>query len=185
MATDTIDSAAWQTRPVFVSSTFKDMQAERDYLRQVVFPRLEEELRKGRLLLEPIDLRQGVETADLADEAAREQLVLKVVLEEVKRSQPFLIVLLGDRYGWVPPEDRIAAAAEEAGFNTDLRDKSVTALEIEFGILKQSPEQRHRSFFYFRKPLPYSEMPEQVRANYSDQHSPDAPTRVVTDDWRR
>ena len=47
------------TRPLFVSSTFKDMQAERDYLRQVVFPRVEEELRKGRIQLEPIDLRQG------------------------------------------------------------------------------------------------------------------------------
>ena len=77
MAIDRIASAPWQTRPVFVSSTFKDMQAERDYLRQVVFPRVEEELRKGRIQLEPIDLRQGVETADLPSEEAREQLVLK------------------------------------------------------------------------------------------------------------
>lgn len=178
MARDMITSSPWLTRPVFISSTFKDMQAERDYLRQVVFPRLEEELRKGRIILEPIDLRQGVETADLDDEAAREQLVLKVVLDEVKRSHPFLIVLLGDRYGWVPPEDRTAAAAQEAGFNTEIRDKSVTSLEIEYGILKQSPEQRHRSFFYFREPLPYSEMPEQVRPDYSDMCSPDSQTRA-------
>ena len=128
------------------------MQAERDYLRQVVFPRVEEELRKGRIQLEPIDLRQGVEVADLPSEAAREQLVLKVCLEEIQRSRPFLIVLLGDRYGWVPPEERMSAAAEEVGFATELRDKSVTALEIEFGILQQSPEQRRRSFFYFRDP---------------------------------
>ena len=78
MATDKFASAPWQTRPVFISSTFKDMQAERDYLRHVVFPRLEEELRKGRLLLESIDLRQGVETADLANEEAREWLVSTV-----------------------------------------------------------------------------------------------------------
>ena len=72
MASGVMASAPWRTRPVFVSSTFKDMQAERDYLRQVVFPRVEEELRKGRIQLEPIDLRQGVETADLPSEVARD-----------------------------------------------------------------------------------------------------------------
>ena len=36
----------------------------------MVFPRIDEELRKGRIQLEPIDLRQGVETADLPSEEA-------------------------------------------------------------------------------------------------------------------
>lgn len=170
-------NSSWQVRPVFISSTFKDMQAERTCLQHVVFPRLDEELRKGRILLEPIDLRQGVETADLANEADREQLVLKVVLEEVNRSHPFLIVLLGDRYGWVPPEERMAAATQEMGFQTDIRDKSVTALEIEFGILQRSPEQRRRSFFYFREPLPYDQMPPDTAALFSDLHSTDPLTR--------
>jgi len=49
------------------------MQAERDYLRQVVFPRVEEELRKGRIQFEPIDLRQGVETADRPSEDVRDE----------------------------------------------------------------------------------------------------------------
>ena len=77
MATDKIASAPWQTRPVFISSTFKDMQAEREHLTHVVFPRVAEKLSKGRIQLQPIDLRQGVETADLPSEEAREQLVLK------------------------------------------------------------------------------------------------------------
>lgn len=178
MATDKVASAPWQTRPVFISSTFKDMQAERDHLRHVVFPRLEEELRKGRLRLEPIDLRQGVETADLASEEARERMVLKVCLEEIQRSRPFLIVLLGDRYGWVPPEERLVAATQEVGFAADVHDKSVTALEIEFGILKQSPDQRRRSFFYFRDPLPYDRMPPKIAASFNDQYSTDPQTRV-------
>jgi len=66
-------SAPWRARPVFFSSTFQDMQAERDYLRQVVFPRVEEELRKGRIQFEPIDLRQGVETADRPSEDVRDE----------------------------------------------------------------------------------------------------------------
>src|ERR1035437_7145839 len=54
--------AIWQSRPVFVTSTFRDMQEERDYLRAYVFPTLEERLRRRYHFLEPIDLRWGVET---------------------------------------------------------------------------------------------------------------------------
>lgn len=167
----------WKVRPIFLSSTFKDMQVERDYLRKVVFPRVEDELRKGRLLVEPIDLRQGVETADLGNEARREQLVLKVCLEEIQRSRPFLIVLLGDRYGWVPPEDRVVAAAQEAGLATDLRDKSVTALEIEYGLVRQDSAERRRCLIYLREGLPYAEMPEALRGQYSDEYSSDPQVR--------
>ena len=95
------------------------MHAERDYLRDHVFPELEERLRARHEILEPIDLRQGVELASLNAEQARELKVLKVCLDEIERSRPFLLVLLGDRYGWVPPPERIAAAAQEAGFATD------------------------------------------------------------------
>jgi len=154
------------------------MQRERDHLCRYVFPRLEEELRKRRHQLEPIDLRLGVETAQLGTEEARELLVLKVCLTEIQRSRPFLLVVLGDRYGWVPPEDRMAAATQEAGFKADVRGKSVTALEIEFGVLKEHPDQRRRSFFYLRDPLPYETMPPAVAADYSDAHSPDPAVRA-------
>ena len=166
-------TATWRSRPVFISSTFRDMHAERDYLRYKVFPELDERLRQRRHYLEPIDLRLGVETASLANEQTRELQVLKVCLNEIERSRPFLIVLLGDRYGWVPPEERIAAAAQEAGFSTETKGKSVTALEIEFGILKKDPAQRRRSLFYFREPLPYDQMPAEFRAVYSDAYSAD------------
>ncbi|MDP8256308.1 MAG: tetratricopeptide repeat protein [Candidatus Alcyoniella australis] len=162
---------AWKARPMFVSSTFRDMQAERDRLRNFVFPLLEERLRERRVHLEPIDLRQGVETSAVPDEAGREMLVLKVCLDEIKRSRPFLFVLLGDRYGWVPPEGRMAAAAQEEGFQADLAGKSVTALEVEFGILKKDAEQKRRSFFFFRDPLPCQD------PDFNDEFSPDPAVR--------
>ncbi len=46
----------WLTRPVFLSSTFRDMHAERDYLRHQVFPKLAEDLRERRCHLETIEL---------------------------------------------------------------------------------------------------------------------------------
>jgi hypothetical protein len=37
----------WQTRPVFVTSTFRDMQAERDWFRDHVIQALEERLQRA------------------------------------------------------------------------------------------------------------------------------------------
>jgi hypothetical protein len=95
--------AAWKTIPLFISSTFRDMHAERDQLNRVVFPPLEERLKGPRCRLEPIDLRVGVETDSTKTERERELQILKVCLAKIERSLPFLLVLLGDRYGWVPP----------------------------------------------------------------------------------
>jgi len=161
----------WKSRPVFISSTFLDMHAERDHMQNHVFPVLEERLKERFHHLEPIDLRWGVETRSADERQAKELLVLKVCLAEIGRSRPFLIVLLGDRYGWTPPAERMQAAAQEAGYQADLAGKSVTALEIEFGVLN-SPQQRRRSRFYFRDPLPYAEMDAETAAGYSEQHSP-------------
>ncbi|NCO43644.1 MAG: hypothetical protein COZ06_33870 [Armatimonadetes bacterium CG_4_10_14_3_um_filter_66_18] len=91
------------------------MQAERDYLREHLFPRLEEKLRERRHHLETIDLRWGVETVSVDEEEAKELLVLKVCLAEVERSRPFLIVLPGDRYGSVLPKMRMTAAVVAIG----------------------------------------------------------------------
>jgi hypothetical protein len=56
----------WRTFPIFISSTFADMQAERDHLKNVVFPLVEEELQKRRIKLEIVDLRWGVDTTSIA-----------------------------------------------------------------------------------------------------------------------
>ncbi|MGD0762389.1 MAG: tetratricopeptide repeat protein, partial [Roseiarcus sp.] len=152
---------------MFITSTFLDMQGERDFLRTVVFPDLEEKLKARRRHLEWIDLRVGVKGAAEASEEARELQVLKVCLAEVKRSRPFLIALIGDRYGWVPPEERIKAAAEEEGFTAEVAGRSVTDLEIDFGVLSD-PEQPKRSYFYFREPLAHAAMGDRA-ADYSEE----------------
>ena len=115
--------------------------------------------------------------ADAGDEEAKQLLVLKVCLGEVERSRPFLIGILGDRYGWVPPPERMAAAAAEAGFDQPVAGRSVTELEIDFGVLSD-PEQRGRSFFYFREPLPYDEMPPKLAAQYREAPNSEPAVRL-------
>jgi hypothetical protein len=163
----------WKTIPIFISSTFRDMHAERDQLNRVVFPRLEDRLRERRCRLEPIDLRVGVDPGATESEQEREHQILKVCLQEIDRSRPFLMVLLGDRYGWVPEEDRVRTAIDEAGFDTVTAARSVTSLEIEYGLLRKNADQRSRSILLLREPLPYDKMGDKA-AIYSDALSTDA-----------
>ena len=45
---------------VFVSSTFRDMDFERDYLKNILIPKLNEEMRQHDILVELCDLRTGL-----------------------------------------------------------------------------------------------------------------------------
>jgi tetratricopeptide (TPR) repeat protein len=143
------------------------MSSERDHLRSVVFLTLEEKLRKRFHFLEPIDLRMGIGVTEIPE---RDLVVLRVCLDEIKRSRPFFIGILGDRYGWVPPLD---AAKAVAGDQQGVAGKSVTALEIELGALAD-PAQMKFSRFYFREPLPYKTMPRKIAARYSDEYCTDS-----------
>lgn len=163
-------STMWRSRPVFITSTFRDMHAERDWLRTRVFPALEERLRERYHHLDIVDLRWGVDSTTARQEAERERMVLTVCLGEIERSRPFLVGLLGDRYGWIPPPGRVAGAAIEAGFDGAVEGHSITELEILHGVLGRQ-DQRVRSWFYLRQPLPYDAMLPEDAARYSDAHS--------------
>jgi tetratricopeptide (TPR) repeat protein len=162
----------WRSRALFLSSTFLDMHAERDHLRAHVYPALAERLRDRCHYLDTIDLRQGVETPDIADEAAKEIRILQVCIAEIERSRPFFVCLLGDRYGYVPPPERMQAAARDAGFQHEIAGRSVTELEVRYGVL-DNPDQLGRSWFYFRE-LDTTGMPNDLRARFDERHATDA-----------
>ncbi|KAL5009468.1 hypothetical protein ScPMuIL_011773 [Solemya velum] len=91
----------WKTVRLFVSSTFKDMWAEREYLAKRVFPELREWCEMRKLRLVECDLRWGV------PKDADTNQTLSACLSEIDRCKedngiPYLLTLLGERYGWVP-----------------------------------------------------------------------------------
>ena len=97
--------AAWKTIRVFVSSTFRDMHAERDWLNRFVFPELRSRcLRRGAEFI-GVDLRWGVTQQEAEGEGA-----LQICLEEIERCRPFFVCLLGDRFGWIPPPEEVPKA---------------------------------------------------------------------------
>jgi len=61
----------WQTVRVFISSTFRDMHAERDQMVRFVFPELRERCAKRRLHLVDVDLRWGVTEEEAKRGSAR------------------------------------------------------------------------------------------------------------------
>jgi NACHT domain- and WD repeat-containing protein len=87
---------------VFVSSTFSDMQEERNALRARVFPRLSALCRSHGTTFQAVDLRWGVNR-----EASENHQTVSICLQEIDRCRaagrrPDFIVLLGQRYGWCP-----------------------------------------------------------------------------------
>lgn len=164
-----IKIAPWRTVSVFVTSTFRDMHAERDHLRLVVFPELAERLRQRMHHLEVVDLRWGVETVSLQDEAAKDREILRVCLDEIERCRPFQVVILGERYGYVMPSDSLTVIANrlQCGPNA-LADASVTAVEIECGLFAPWAKDQ-RAYVYCRDSLPIEQLSPGALERYTDR----------------
>ncbi|MEE6528645.1 hypothetical protein FKM82_031235, partial [Ascaphus truei] len=86
----------WRSIRVFISSTFRDMHAERDLLIGRVMPELRARAACHFLSLEEVDLRWGI-----TEEEAKGDRQLSLCLSEVSRCQIF-IGILGERYGHIP-----------------------------------------------------------------------------------
>lgn len=91
-----------KTFRLFISSTFSDFSQERRLLQTYVFPEIKQYcIDKGGYAFQPIDLRWGV-----SNEAQLDQKTLELCINEVKASKnnphPNFLIMVGDRYGWVP-----------------------------------------------------------------------------------
>ncbi len=157
-------STTWKTIRVFISSTFRDMHAERDHLVRFVFPELHDRCARHRLHLVDLDLRWG-----LTEEEVEQGKALAICLDEIERCRPFFIGLLGERYGWVPPQ---YDAPDEPRYDW-LRQfepgHSITALEIQHGVLRHPRKSMH-AFFYFRDPAFLSTMPKEHQQDYQTEN---------------
>jgi WD40 repeat protein len=132
---------SWTTVRIFISSTFLDMQAERDYLARIVFPKLRRELARERIHIVDIDLRWGVTSEEDAYE----------VCKEVMGGCSVVMGLLGGRYGWVPPG----------------RNLSITDLEIRHALERLKDV---HVLIYSRDHAAESEIPPHLRAFYYEAH---------------
>ncbi len=123
---------------VFISSTFKDMDFERDYLKDVLFPRLNKELEEYNIKVELCDLRSGIANIGKTEEE-QDDFVLTSCFSAIQKSIPYFIALIGGRYGWAPPTqsiERLREVLTHYGIDVDsTMGKSVTEIEISLGCL--------------------------------------------------
>ena len=130
---------------VFVSSTFRDMQAEREELVKRVFPQVRRLCEERGVGWSEVDLRWGV-----TDEQKAEGAVLPICLAEIDRSRPFFLGLLGQRYGWVP-EEMPENLVEQLPWLNGISGTSVTEMEVLHGVLND-PDAAGHTFFHLRDP---------------------------------
>ena len=150
---------------VFISSTFRDMKAERDYLVKFTFPQLRRLCESLGVTWGEVDLRWGV-----PNEEAAEGKVLPICLEEIRRCRPYrpyFIGLLGERYGWVPQDIPEGLIAQQPWLEQH-RHCSVTELEIIHGVLRNAEMHQH-ACFYFRDPTVAANVPPEMKDDFASE----------------
>src|SRR5580704_13695435 len=140
---------------VFISSTFHDVQEEREHLVTKIFPEVRERCRERGIAFTEVDLRWGI-----TEEVAPSNHVIRTCLEEVDRSRPYFIGITGDRYGLVPKATEIAADSEliqKFPWVPDAIAEGASLIDLEFrhGALNHNVEDANtpKVFFYVRQRL--------------------------------
>jgi hypothetical protein len=130
---------------VFVSAALSSMQADRDYLHKFTFRRLSEYCASRGVVLKIVDLRWEIAGEDTAPED-----VLQLTLEELQRSRPYYIGLIGESYGTLI--ERIPEQLQSRWpLLAQYHGRSTNDLEIVLGVLRDEA-MYGRGFFYFRDP---------------------------------
>jgi len=144
---------------VFISSTFQDMQDERDYLMRRTFPKLRKLAAERDVTLTELDLRWGI-----TEEEAQSGKVVEICLREIENSIPFFIGIIGNRYGWVPRRKDIGANVTDRFRDVEGyldRGLSVTEMEMQFGVLDRKEDDLH-AYFYIKEQEETQDNPEML-----------------------
>lgn len=139
---------------IFVSSTFVDMQSERDLLRERILPELEEHVKKYGVNINFIDLRWGIDTSDVSEEASTNKIV-KTCVDEIIGSKPYFISLIGERYGWIPEQKYIENALYSLGLNDARGFEDISITEFEIRVAEYLGKADIRSLYFLREPIDY------------------------------
>ncbi len=152
---DNHNSYQWKNIYVFISSTFNDMHAERDYLVKNVFPELSVWCNERMLRLVDIDLRWGITEED----SKINKRVVDICLNRIDDCRPFFLCFLGQRRGWIPKKEDVSEETlKRQGINEVIGKESVTEMEIRHAVLQPFWDHKteelgvpvDNAFFFFR-----------------------------------
>ncbi|XP_066518169.1 telomerase protein component 1-like [Hoplias malabaricus] len=167
----------WRGVRVFISSTFRDMNSERDVLVRSVFPELRRRAAPHCLYLQEVELRWGVTEEESS-------LATQLCLTEVCRSQ-MLLGILGERYGQVPPRPVLPDLPQYSWLNSTPDGLSITEMEIRQFQALYSDSAQSRMFFYFRSPNLANSVPVDWRGDFTSESSESAAKMKELKTWIR
>lgn len=130
---------------VFISSTFQNMNLEREYLIKKIFPEMRQKAYERNVSLVEVDLRWGI-----TEEDSKNGKVIDICFDEIDNSIPFFIGIIGNRYGWCPDNKDISPNESR---HYDCISKyineqlSITEMEILYGAIERK-EPIYASFFF-------------------------------------
>lgn len=130
----------------FISSTFNDMQVERDVLHQKVIPYIRRYASSFGESVRIVDLRWGIDTSEIESEKITER-VTRACLKGIDQCDNYIIAFLGNRYGWVPEDFPFDYLKNEYGVILDA-PVSMTEVELQYGILGK--DDTTKSLVYMR-----------------------------------
>lgn len=141
---------------IFISSTFRDMEMEREELMKWAFPRLRKFCSDRGVFLTQVDLRWGI-----TEDQSQAGDTINICLREVDLCRPYFVCMLGERYGWAQPDEACSdallsktfeRAAQTFPWIANYKDRSITELEIRHALLNDSTDKAmERCLFYFRQ----------------------------------
>ena len=183
----------WKKATVFISSTFNDMHAERDYLIKEVFPELTEWCEERKIRLTDIDLRWGV-----TEEDSENSKTIETCLRHIDKSRPFFLCFLGQRRGWIPNFENDINEETKNRYKSigKLNGRSATEMEIEHALLEpihiflnekeyECPSTKH-SLFFFRDGSYVNEItPHQKLIYTNDSEGSDAAIKLANDELEK
>ena len=149
---------------IFISSTFEDMKLEREQLIKHTFPQLRSIAKSHGVEITEVDLRWGID-----GEKVEKGDTIAVCINEIERSRPYFVGILGHRYGWIPnallPDEidehrnervvMLCARLKREEYSVYIEKliregRSVTDIEFQHGVLRSS-ETRSKARIYFRR----------------------------------
>ena len=153
----------WKTIRIFVSSTFRDFNAEREILVKKVFPDLRVWCQSRRLNLVECDLRWGV------PKDSTTEMTLRTCLGEIDRCFqenifPFFINMTSQRIGWIPLGEQLPSNLKRE--YRWIEGLSVTEMEIMHGAYRiDNPN----ALFLIRDPSFLNTVPEDFQHFFIDE----------------
>ena len=131
---------------IFVSSTFKDLQEERNLLHTQIMPNVNDVLKQKGTYANFLDFRWGINTENLTEDVAMRK-VLSACFDGIDDST-YIIVLIGENYGSCVSQSIIDEIEKQYEISCNGNEKSITELEIDYATDSKFIDSENIVFYF-------------------------------------